>query len=180
MAAQVFPVGRLHHVDPYPRPQGYRKGASWTQHERRVHKVRLVIPVAGRQVGREGERRQACQRDVMGAADAGLEHPTDPRGEARGPGAFPELTPGAEATHPAGLDVQAREGPHLQSRFEGGRVRYRLIEADPELRIAGQTSVRPEGVLGERLLDLLYPVLRGPPPEGAGGGDRIGLIRVDP
>ena len=74
--------------------------------------------------------RKRRQREVRGAADAGLEHPAAPHGHAGGPAQVVDRDRGVEAPHAAGLDRE-RVG-RAQVQREPGVVerRDRLVEAD--------------------------------------------------
>src|ERR1035441_4242644 len=79
--------------------------------------VLFPVALAGGNVARQHEIRQAGQRDIVGAPDAGLQHAAAPDRDAGGLGDIMNPLGLAKSGHPAQLDVDYPAGVQLDGLF---------------------------------------------------------------
>ena len=148
------------------------------EHER-LGEVLGEVARRRRRVAGQREARQRGERDVRGAADAGLEHAAAPDGHVERAAGVVHAQRLEVAAHAAGLDVDDR-GRAALDRVDGRRTRRGSTRrgTPASSHVGGEAHVRREVLLGERLLDEQQVELVEPGEQRDVVG-RVRRVRVD-
>src|SRR4029077_4227446 len=135
----------------------YRDRSSTLQYEGRLDDVLGPVAVAGGDVTGQSEIRQGRQRDVTGAADAGLEHAAAPDGQPRIRSDVMDAARLGEATDLPELDIDhlARAQLHGLACITG-RLDA-LIEADRGAQLSLERRMIDEVAAGQGLFQHQQP-----------------------
>ena len=117
-------------IDANARASGTAIVPSARDVDRRLDQVGLVVALAGGDVAGQREVRQAREMDVVGAADAALEHAAVPHRNAVRRAQIVQLDRLAVAADAAGLDVDDLAGPGVDRVARDAHGVDRLVEAD--------------------------------------------------
>ena len=132
---------------------GYGDGSVGADGDFGLDDVLRPVAVGGGDVAGEREVRQRGEGDVVGAADAGLEHAAAPDGDAELLGDVVDGDGFGEAADAAYLDVDDLAAAEFEGGARVAAVADALVEADAGLDAALQHGVEVEVVVPERLLD---------------------------
>ena len=118
-----------------------------------MRNVARKITVGGRDVTGQRETRQGCNRQVGGAAHAGLEHTAAPNWHILRAAHVVNFKPLAQPANASGLDVDDTAGLHLDSIASMTRRNYAFVLADRCFELRLQFAVVPDVIFEERLFD---------------------------
>ncbi len=138
--------------DAEPRARSARSRRP-SREDERLGDVLLVVAAGGGRVARQGEARESRQRDVRGTAEARLEHPAAPDGDAVLDADVVDAARLEVAADAAGLDVDDAACAERDRVLRGSSRGDRLVEADRRADEPRQLGVPEDVVLGQRLLD---------------------------